>query len=237
MRLRLLAGSLAAASVIFLACSSDDTVTIPPAEAGASSSGSSGASSGSSGTSSGDDSGAADAAPDTSKLPTSTDCSIMPIAAIPDVTPDFVVLSTTVQPPAQTGGTLSGTYTVTKATVYLPAEIALVSGGAAPTGTGTVNAWSVFKGTRYLLHNNVNLMVTAGKQSLPIATAVDSQGGFTTAAEKLTLDYSCDTKQPDQADYTFTDDGSGTATILVKTSTVYMGFTLTGYLLLTATKS
>ena len=242
MRFRLLLGSFAAAAVLCsaplpAACSSDDTITIPPGSEAGASSGSSGSSTNSSG-SSGSSGDAEDAAPDTSKVPTSTDCSLMPIAAIPDVTPTFVVYHTPdVIPPTQTGGTLSGTYTVDKATVYLPAAIALVSGGAAPTGTGTINSWAVFKGTRYLLHTKVDLNVTAGTQALPITNNVDSQGGFATAAEKLTLDYSCDTTQPDQADYSYTDDGSGRATILVHTVTNYDGFMLDGYLLLEAAKT
>ena len=239
MRFRLLLGTFAATLVLCsallpAACSSDDSTTIPPGSEAGASSGSSGSGTNSSG-SSGSSGDATDAAPDTSKAPTSTDCSLMPIAAIPDVTPTFVVYHTPdVVPPTQTGGTLAGTYTVDKATVYLPAAITLFG---TPMGTGTINSWAVFKGSRYLLHTKVDLNVTAGKQALPITSNVDSQGGFTTATEKLTLDYSCDTTQPEQADYSFTDDGSGRATILVHTVTTYDGIALDGYLLLEAAKT
>ena len=237
MRFRLLFGSFAAAAILCFsllpaACSSSDdsSGTVPPAEAG-SSSGSSGTSSGSSGSSG--DAAAVDAA-DASKVPTSTDCSLMALTGIGDVTPTFVVYhSPDVVPPAQTGGTLSGSYTVDKATVYLPPEIAAFT----PTGSGTINAWAIFKGTRYMLHNKSDLKVSAAGMTLPIVSDVTSQGGYTTATEKLTLDYACDTTQPAAADYSYTDDGSGGATILVKTTTSYGGATLTGYVLLEATKT
>jgi hypothetical protein len=118
-----------------------------------------------------------------------------------------------------TGGMLQGEYKVDKATVYLPSGTA---GLADPrTSTGSVNAWAVFSGTNYRLYLKAafDIATVAGPQTQGTDTA--SQGAFTVSGAAITLDHACDTAIANEADYSFTDNGSGRATILIKTPSPY----------------
>ncbi|HEY8076513.1 MAG TPA: hypothetical protein VIF62_20455 [Labilithrix sp.] len=147
--------------------------------------------------------------------PPTKDCSLEAVTGLPDVPASFVLAA----PPAMTGGTLDGEYGVEKVTVYLPTGLAGVVDTKA--STGTVSAWAVFKGSRYRLHLKADFAIATsfGPQTQSIDT--ESQGGFTTNAATLLLDHECDTAIADEADYAFTDDGSGRATLLVKSSSPY----------------
>jgi hypothetical protein len=148
------------------------------------------------------------------------DCKLAEITGVADVTPAFLTYDPpATAPPAMTGGNLGGRYKVDKATVFLPTGS---KGLADPTNsTGTVNAWAAFEGTNYRLYLKANLTISsiAGPQSLVFDIA--SQGGFTVVTSTLVLDHACDTKPPTEAEYTFTDNGSGRATILIKTTSTY----------------
>jgi hypothetical protein len=177
------------------AAASAPTLPVPAPEAG----------------SSGDDAAEA-GTPDAS--PTK-DCSLGALTGIPVVAAQFVIGA----PPAMTGGTLDGDYAVTKVTVYLPTGVA---GLVDPkTSSGTVSAWAVFKGSRYRVHLKADFKIATslGPQAQSVDT--ESQGGFTTSGAALTLDHACDTALADEADYSFTDDGSSRPTLLVKTTTPY----------------
>jgi hypothetical protein len=147
--------------------------------------------------------------------PPPPDCSLGAVTGFPQVASTFEIGA----PPTMTGGTLDGDYAVVKATVYLPTGAAgLVD---TKTSTGKVSAWAVFKGSRYRLHldSDFTIATTFGPQSQSVNT--ESQGGFTIAGPALKLDHACDTAITDEADYSFTDDGSGRATLLIKTPTPY----------------
>lgn len=151
-----------------------------------------------------------DAAP-----PKKSECKLAAMTGVADVSPDFVVGT----PAAMTGGTLDGQYRVEGATVFLPsASAGLVD---PKKSTGTINGWAVFDGTSYRLHLKADFTVAtvAGPQSQGVDT--ESQGGFTTKAAELLLDHACDSAIANEADYSFTDTGNGSATILIKTSTPY----------------
>ena len=84
-----------------------------------------------------------------------------------------------------------------------------------------MTAWAKFEGARYRLSltSAFTIASVAGPQSSGVDT--QSQGGFVATGPALTLDHECDTAIADEADYSFTDDGSGRATILIKTPTAY----------------
>lgn len=148
------------------------------------------------------------------------DCKLPEIKDVADVSPTFVIYaSPTAMPPTMTGGTLSGSYTVDKVTVFLPsASAGLVD---LKKSTGTVNAWAVFNGADYRLRLKADFIISsvAGPQAQGADTA--SQGAFTVSGAALTLDHDCDTAIAQEADYSFTDSGGGRATILIKTPSPY----------------
>lgn len=142
-------------------------------------------------------------------------CNLAAMSGVSDVEPAFIVGA----PAATAGGTLDGQYEVKKATVFLPsASAGLVD---PDKSTGSINGWAVFDGSRYRLHLKADFTVStiAGPQSQGVDT--ESQGGFTTSGSELLLDHACDTAIANEADYSFTDTGKGSATILIKTSTPY----------------
>jgi len=157
---------------------------------------------------------------DAAKPPPKSDCKLPEMKGVADVTPTFLVYASPgTVPPAMTGGTLKGNYTVDKATVFLPSASA---GVADPSkSTGTINAWAIFDGTNYRLHLKSDFTISSvfGPQSQGADTA--SQGAFTVSASALTLDHACDTTIAQEADYSFTDTGGGRATILIKTPSPY----------------
>jgi hypothetical protein len=142
------------------------------------------------------------------------------MAGVDAITPAFVVYTPpSVIPSAMKGGALGGHYAVDGAKVFLP----LGSGGLvqAEQSTGSMVAWAVFDGTRYRLRlqGDFTLATVAGPKSQTVD--VESQGGFVANDEVLELDHACDATAPADADYAFTDDGSGHATIVVKMFTQY----------------
>lgn len=159
------------------------------------------------------------------------DCKLVGLLGVPAVTPTFAFFDPPqAGPPPMAGGTLNGKYRVDRATLYLPTQ---TKGLVDPAkSSGTVNAWAVFSGKDYRLSlkSSFTLDSVAGPQSQ--GSNVASQGGFTVAAAALTLDHACDPVPPQEAEYTFSDNGSGRATIVVKTTSTY-GDT---YLLLDAAK-
>jgi hypothetical protein len=147
--------------------------------------------------------------------PPAKDCSLPSVTGAPEVPATFIVGA----PPAMTGGALAGDYAVEHATVYLPTAAA---GLVDPkNSTGTVTAWATFQGARYRLSltSSFTIASVAGPQTSGVDT--QSQGGFVAKGAAITLDHECDTAIADEADYSFTDDGSGFATILIKTPTAY----------------
>lgn len=170
----------------------------------------------------GSDGGAGDGAKGADgKVPAApNDCKIAEVTGVPDVTPTFLVYDPpATAPPEMKGGTLSGTYKVDKATVYLPTQ---TKGLADPAkSTGAVNGWAVFNGKDYriALKSALSVASVLGPQAQNID--VTTQGGFTAAGATLTIDSACDVTPPQQAEYTFTDDGSGRATLLIKTPSTY----------------
>lgn len=158
--------------------------------------------------------------PDATTPPAKNDCKLAEVVGVADVAPTFVTYaSPSVVPATMSGGTLQGEYKVDKATVYLPSGTA---GLADPrTSTGSVNAWAVFNGANYRLYLKAvfSIATVAGPQSQGTDTA--SQGAFTVSGTAITLDHACDSAIADEADYSFTDDGSGRATILIKTPSPY----------------
>jgi hypothetical protein len=148
------------------------------------------------------------------------DCLLAAMTGVAPVTPAFVVYaSPNVVPPTMTGGTVAGQYAVDGAKVFLPAG----TGGLVDTSqsTGSIVAWAVFDGKNYRLQLNgdFTLMTVAGPQSQSVDT--ESQGGFTASGSTLLLDHACDTATAGTAGYSFTEDGTGHATILVDLQTVY----------------
>jgi hypothetical protein len=160
--------------------------------------------------------GARDSAPP----PPKNDCKLAALTGVADVTPDFVMHQPPASaPPAMAGGTLQGDYRVDKATVYLPSGAA---GLVDPNkSTGSINAWAILDGTNYRLHLKAAFLISSvlGPQNQGADTA--SQGGFKTSGATLTLDHACNTALSDEADYSFTDNGSGRATLLIKTPSPY----------------
>src|SRR4051812_39179264 len=149
------------------------------------------------------------------------DCLLAELAGVADVVPTFTTYEPpTTAPPAMTGGTLSGKYTVDKARVFLPTQ---TKGLADPTKSmGTVNAWAVFDGKDYRLYLKATFTISSVLGPQMQTADVVSQGAFMVAASALTIDHACDKAPPTTvADYTFTDDGSGRATILIKTPSMY----------------
>lgn len=148
------------------------------------------------------------------------DCKLDALTGVADVTATFVTYSSPSQvPPAMTGGTLKGKYKVDKAKVYLPSGTA---GLADPKkSSGSVNAWAVFDGTNYRIKLEAAFTIESviGPQTQGTDTA--SQGGFAVSSAALTLDHACDTALADEADYSFTDNGTGRATLLIKTPSSY----------------
>lgn len=171
------------------------------------------------------------APPPEEPAPPKNECKLDAMTGVADVTPSFVVYSMPNEIPLEmTGGTLSGQYTVDGAKMYLPSGAAgLVS---PEESTGSVNAWAVFDGTNYRIHLKGDFTLASVQGPLSQGVDTESQGGFKTNAEILLLDHECNAAITNEADYSFTDDGNGHATILVKTSTPY-GDT---YLQLDATK-
>jgi hypothetical protein len=218
MRVRLLLGSLGLlalfAPVVLTGCSSSTSETAAPEDAdGGTSTGLPAADGGQS------SDGGAGGGGDGAGKP-KNDCKLADIKGVVDVTPAFAVYGPpNAIPPTMTGGTLSGKYTVDSATVFLPSGSA---GLADPSkSTGTINAWAVFDGTNYRLYLKAAFTISTvvGPQSQGADTA--SQGAFVASGATLTLDHACDTALASEADYTFTDNGGGRATILIKTPTTY----------------
>jgi hypothetical protein len=164
----------------------------------------------------------ADAGPSVDSAPPTpaNDCKLPELPAVADVAPTFLFYEApTAVPPVMTGGTLNGNYLVDKATVFLPSGSV---GLADPKKSlGTINAWATFDGTNYRLHLTADLTISTaiGPQSQGTSTA--SQGGFVVSGAALTLDHACDTAIAQEADYSFTDNGKGRATILIKTPSPY----------------
>lgn len=152
--------------------------------------------------------------------PPKNECTLDAMTGVADFTPSFVVYSMPNEIPlAMTGGTLSGQYAVEGAKVYLPSGAAgLVS---PEESTGSFNAWAVFDGTNYRIHLKGDFTLASVQGPLSQGVDTESQGGFTTNDEVLLLDHECAAAIDNEADYSFTDDGNGHATILVKTSTPY----------------
>ncbi len=184
---------------------------------------SSGSSSGASGDagagdgSSGDDGGDGG---DAAKLPASG-CKLAAVEGVDSVSPTFAFYDPpTSQPAATTGGNPSGKYKVIAAKFYLPTNTKSV---AHPDASGgTVTAWSVFDGTsyRFFLHAAATIDTSIGPQ--PQNNDVASQGTFTVNGSSLIFDYACETAPPDPLpEITFTDDGSGKSTIVIKSPTAF----------------
>jgi hypothetical protein len=163
--------------------------------------------------------------------PPKNTCDIEAMTGVGDVTPSFVIYSMPNEIPLEmTGGTLGGKYAVDGAKVYLPSG---TEGLVYPEqSTGTVNGWAVFTGKNYRLHLKGDFTLSSVQGPVSQGADNESQGGFTTNGEKLVLDHECAAPLDDEAEYSFTDEGNGHATILVKTATPY-GDT---YLQLDATK-
>jgi hypothetical protein len=149
-----------------------------------------------------------------------SDCKVDGMTGVEDVVPSFVIYKFPTEIPAtMKGGTLSGQYAVLGAKVYLPAGTeSLVY---PDQSTGKVNAWAVFDGTSYRLHLKGDFTVLSVQGPLTQGVDSESQGGFSVDSEVILLDHACDAATDQEADYSFTDDGSGKATIVVKVASPY----------------
>jgi hypothetical protein len=177
--------------------------------------------------------GASEAAPQTPSDPAAgPDCSLAPLSAsVADVSPVFVIEAPPgVVPPTMTGGALGGAYVVEKAKIFLPSASAGIVDVAG--SKGRIASWAIFAGPRYRLFLDATFTIATsfGPQSQSVST--ESQGGFTTSGAALKLDHECDTALTDEADYSFSDEGAGRATLLIRTPTPYGDV----YLQLTARK-
>jgi hypothetical protein len=155
---------------------------------------------------------AGDSAPPKKK----NDCKLPELMGTADVTPTFVTNAPPgMAPPTMTGGTLSGSYTVDKVTVFMPVGSETIADPK--KSTGTVNAWAIFDGANYRIRLKAAFTISTafGPQSQGADTA--SQGGFTATGPALALDQACDTSTANVASYSFTESGAGRATILIKT--------------------
>ena len=152
--------------------------------------------------------------------PPKNECKLDAMTGVEDVVPSFVVYSMPNEIPLEmTGGKLSGHFAVDGAKVYLPSGAA---GLVYPEqSTGTINAWAVFDGTNYRLHLKADFTLASVQGPLSQGVDTESQGGFTVSTEVLLLDHECDSAIANEADYSFTTDGNGHATILIKTPTPY----------------
>jgi hypothetical protein len=147
------------------------------------------------------------------------DCSIEALDPAPNVAVVFLFASPSVPVPTMSGGTLSGTYVIKKARVFLPhtAE-GLVDARAS---SGNVACWAIFSGSRYRLSldSKLSIATVGGPQDATMST--ESQGGFTTNGPALKLDHECDAPMANEAGYAFTDVGSADPVLLIQQSTPY----------------
>lgn len=152
--------------------------------------------------------------------PPKNTCDLEAMNGVSDVTPSFVIYSMPNEIPLEmTGGTLGGKYAVDGAKVYLPSG---TEGLVSPEqSTGTINGWAIFTGKNYRLHLKGDFTLSSVQGPVSQGADNESQGGFTANGEKLVLDHECVAPLDDEAEYSFTDDGNGHATILVKMSTPY----------------
>jgi hypothetical protein len=203
---------LASVFALVVACSSSDSSSsVTGDDAGP---GTSFGSDHDSGATSEDDAGTDSAAPPASP----GDCDIADLTGVPPVTPTFKVYDTPpgTVPDTMTGGTIAGTYTVDKATVYLPKNFA--DAEKPDTSTGTMTAWAVFEGTSYKFSMDYDFKIDTvlGPQAQK-ATVKDS-GTYSVNGANLTRETSCDPgSAPQQADLSFTDSGAR-GTIVMKTT-------------------
>ena len=159
-----------------------------------------------------------DAGVDSGPDPPADAASACNLNEITDATPvkvEFVNLAPpTVVAPRMTGGATAGRFRVVGARVYLPKETASFTDPA--KSSGTVTAWSIFQGSEYRIHINLDLVVKAklGADQIVKQTS-DSQGKFTVTGERLTFDQSCDAKKTAQPEYSFTNSGTA-VTIVIK---------------------
>jgi hypothetical protein len=155
---------------------------IASGSSGGSGSGSSG------GTASGSSSGASPTEDGGGAAPNACD----PIAAVTgtsEVAVTFEFNTGTTTPPAQTGGPISGTWRITKATLYLPSGLqGLVT---LDKSTGTVNAWGVFTTDTFRIDANVNISVSSVLGSQPLTELFDYQGSDATSGPAFTIDSTC----------------------------------------------
>ncbi len=126
-------------------------------------------------------------------------------------------------PPAATGGKLEGKYIVTSATVYLP-------GGTNPDkSTGTINAWGVFENGNYNLSMKVDMTISTIIGDKAAKQDVIGQGTFSTSAEKVVIETSCEGSAKPDVQVAFSE---ATSTLVV--TAVQQGQTV--YIELHATK-
>jgi hypothetical protein len=186
--------SLCAYILVVAACSGDGS-TVPPPETGAT-------------------------VPETgtySAMPpdASTTCKLSEVTDATPVAVEFVNLAPpSVVAPTMTGGDVIGRFRVIKARVYLPKETASYTDP--PKSTGTIRAWSVFEGSDYRIHIDMDLVVKAKLgEDQTVKQLSDSQGKVKVDGAKLTFDQSCDPQPTAQPEYSFTHIGTA-VTILIK---------------------
>jgi hypothetical protein len=174
------------------------------------------------------DGGHVDAASPTADSSTAATCAIPAVTDAPSVVPTFTFYDPpTTSPTTMTGGTLSGTYRVSKAVVYLPKSTKGVANAA--TSTGTVKGWATFENGQCRLAIDASLSVASQAGAQAETFTASSQGSFTAAGSALTFGGECGSTG-DVGVYTFT---SGTpAKLVIKTSTTFGD----SYLELDATK-
>jgi hypothetical protein len=169
----------------------------------------------------GDDAGVGDDAGDAAIDTHTSACDLAPVDNVDALTPTFAFYDPPAsQPPPMTGGMPSGRYAVTSAIVYLPTNTKSV---AHPDKSyGRLTSWAVFSGTSYRIFLHASLTIDTSLGPNQQGNDVNSLGSFKVDGPNLTLDYSCDKALPDPLpSYQFTIDGTGKATLVIKSTTTF----------------
>jgi hypothetical protein len=112
----------------------------------------------------------------------------------------------TTTPPAMTGGTITGSWSITSATLYLPSGLKGVVN--LDNSTGTVDAWGVFTPATFDIDAVVDITVATILGTSPLKETYAFQGSSTTSGSTFTIDSTCGDAGPPP--FTATYSASGT---------------------------
>jgi hypothetical protein len=112
----------------------------------------------------------------------------------------------TTTPPAMSGGTITGTWRITTATLYLPSGLQGVVNQK--SSTGTVNAWGIFTPTTFDIDADVDITVATLLGNQPLTETFAYQGTSTTAGSSFEIDETCGDAGPPPFTATYTANGT-----------------------------